>query len=259
MNFIACRVAVLVRLGLDFYKSVWLISPKFLLSTFMKREKMDFTQTSRRIVRRNRLLFITLIVLLLLVAACGPIDDPEVDQTVTAIDQPTALVTAPPQNGPVEESEAYPPPQNNLHEQGEAYPPPPVPEAVIDPDGAYPPPQENLNPPDAYPGPTEVPSGTLLSFDRPITPGSTVVTGEGPSGLLIYIMNVSLMGKLEGSGVIGDDGNFSISMSPLEENVRLGITTDNAMQGLPETNVRPGEGEFNVPQVGYFYDTFVVR
>ena len=72
-------------------------------------------------------------------------------------------------------------------------------------------------------------------------------------------MNISLMGKLEGSGVIGDDGTFSISVSPLEENVRLGITTDNAMQGVPETNVRPGEGEFNVPQVGYFYDTFVVR
>ena len=220
---------------------------------------MYFTPTRRRLEKGKWLYSITLIMLLLLAAACKPVNDQEGEEDDNGVDEPKAVVTAPPQEDPPEENEAYPPPQIALPEENEAYPPPPVPEPIIDPDAAYPPPQELPQPPEAYPGSTDEAEGIILSFERPIKPGSTAVTGDGPPGLFIYIMNVTLMGKLEGSGNIGDDGRFSINVSPLEENIRLGVSTDNAIQGLPEVNVRPGEGEFNVPQVGYFYDTVVVR
>ena len=206
---------------------------------------MYFTPTSHRIISRRWIVSFVLIMLLLLAAACKPVDDQEGEENDNVVDQPTAVVIAPPQNDSPEENEAYPPP--------------PIPEAVVDPDEAYPPPQEILPPPDAYPGPTDASEGTILSFDRPLTPGSTIISGDGPPGLLVHILNVTQMGKLEGSGIIGDDGRFSISVPPLVENVRLGVTTDNAMQSLADANVLPGEGEFSVPQVGYFYDTLMVR
>lgn len=202
---------------------------------------MIFNRTGHRIAPGNWLTTAIFTILLIISVGCGSTADQNGTESENTNDQPTI----PAQDGTPGVNEAYP-----------ALP-------TIDPDesqgSAYPPPEATAIPSDAYPEPDSVPTGIILSLDRPIPPGSTTVTGVGPPGLFIYILNVTLMGEVEGSGVVDENGNFSISVSPLEENVRLGVTTENALQGITEDNIRPGEGEISLPQVGYFYDSAMVR
>jgi hypothetical protein len=44
---------------------------------------------------------------------------------------------------------------------------------------------------------------------------------------------------------------------PLPADTRIGLTTADA--DLVEEGIRPGEGAISVPQVGYFYDSVMVR
>lgn len=211
---------------------------------------MNLISVKRRVGRVRWLLIVPLMLALSFAASCGPAEEQGAENQ-NAVDQlPTATASPTEESG---ESEA-----SGSANEIDAYPPP-VQEASESTAGAYPPPQEPPPTIDAYPAPTEEPDGILLALDRPIPPGSTVVTGEGPPNLLIYIINMTLMGELEGTGLIGEDGKFSVTVPALEENVRVGVTTENGLGGLPDVNIRSGEGGFSVPQVGYFYDSVVVR
>lgn len=99
---------------------------------------------------------------------------------------------------------------------------------------------------------------TLLAFDKPIQPDDTVVTGVGPAGLTVYILNITFMGAELGSGVIGNDGTFAIQVGELQRGTRIGLTADITTIGLTEADIQPGNEEMAMPRVGYFFDTFVL-
>ena len=122
----------------------------------------------------------------------------------------------------------------------------------------YPPPNTLEAPVVAYPPPGETKGGTLLALDKPLSPGDTVVTGVGPPGLTVFILNITFMGEHLGSTIISEDGAFSIEVNPLQPNIRIGLAADIAAISLNPEDIQPGEDQISIPQVGYFYDSFVI-
>jgi hypothetical protein len=100
-------------------------------------------------------------------------------------------------------------------------------------------------------------------LDRPLQAGAVVVSGSGPAGLLINIVNVTDMGSVLGTGSIGPDNRFSISVTPLPGSVRVGvgvIDVGTTGKDLADFNAKDYQGvePLVVPQVGYFLDTVLV-
>ena len=133
-----------------------------------------------------------------------------------------------------------------------------------------------------YPGPTSTPvptqlasypavltstpdnSATALVIDRPVKAGQTTVTGHAVPGIVVAIDNVTSMGDELGSGVVGPDSRFTVTVPPLEANIRLGLfLKDTGSSGkTPDDFNGPqywGPGVMMVPQVGYFQDTVSVQ
>lgn len=126
-------------------------------------------------------------------------------------------------------------------------------------DSGYPPPQPTAYIPsasDAYPV-VETNPGIALMLDKPIAVGATTVSGVGPPGLTVYLMNITLMGEQLGTAVINNEGRFSMQVGPIQPGIRIGLTADVTTVGLTEEDIAPGEGAIQIPQVGYFYDSFV--
>jgi hypothetical protein len=129
---------------------------------------------------------------------------------------------------------------------------------------AYPSPTSQ-GPVEAYPAPpTPDPAAIPLVLDRPLKVGATVVTGGGPAGLVIGIINVTLMGEELGSGIIGPDNRFSVSVPALEASTRIGLAVNDTGSTGRElsdyyTNDYKGPGALMVPQVGYFQDSDMVK
>jgi hypothetical protein len=123
-------------------------------------------------------------------------------------------------------------------------------------DDGYPPPQPTVMPDDSYPAASEE-TGIPFTLDKPIVVGAESVSGVGPPGLTVYIMNVTFMGEQMGTAVVGDDGRFSVPVEPVQPGVRIGLTADVTSIGLTEDDMQPGDGEIAIPQVGYYYDSFV--
>jgi len=109
-----------------------------------------------------------------------------------------------------------------------------------------------------YPSPT-IATGILLALDKPIVINDGVVTGVGPPGLQVHILNITFMGDLMGSGIIEQDGTFTITVPELLVGTRIGLAADVMTIGLQEEDIEPGENTISVPQVGYFYDSYVIR
>jgi hypothetical protein len=131
---------------------------------------------------------------------------------------------------------------------------------AVDPDAPYPPPAPTaiIEQTDAYPA-DGADDGIRLALDKPILPGATEVTGVGPPGLVVYLMNITFMGESVGTGSIGADGTFRIPIMSLEEGNRVGLNADVTTIGLTNDDIQLGEGALSVPQVGFFFDSVVVR
>ncbi len=66
--------------------------------------------------------------------------------------------------------------------------------------------------------------GPDFSINTPLTTSDTVVTGTGPAGVPIILIDASEMGELLGSTVIGEDGTFEFELSEnLTEKHQIGI------------------------------------
>ena len=110
-------------------------------------------------------------------------------------------------------------------------------------------------------------AGAIVPFrlDRPIPVKAQEVTGSGPTGVPIQVVDVTMAGVLLGTGVIDRDGTFTVSLfTPLEARHRIGI----ALGSLAGTKWRDedfyddgfhGDEALNVPQIGFFFDTYMVR
>lgn len=187
-----------------------------------------------------RLQSLVTLLLLGLIAACGPApvptstDDAPALPTATA---PAAATVAAADNG-------YPAPTSPpTAAPGDPYPPlpPTAPPAT-----------------EAYPSP-ENDNRVLFAFDRPISAGDTVITGQGPPGVAVFVRNLTFMGETIGSTAVNEDGTFSLTVQPLPANVRIGLTGNVEARGIAVEDIRPGPGEFSLPQVGYFFDTVLVN
>lgn len=144
----------------------------------------------------------------------------------------------------------YPPPPQDIATQTESYPPPSPTSEVA----SYPPPEQQ----------TAVKSGgPPIQLDKPLKEGSTVITGSGPANLPILIVDVTFMREILAETVIGEDGTFSINLTALSKDHRIGIALSN-LEGTKWENVDLnasgffGEGALQVPTVGFFYDTALV-
>jgi len=113
--------------------------------------------------------------------------------------------------------------------------------------------------PATAPTPT-LPFGPRFTLDRPLLPNSTVVTGQGPAGVPIRIVNVTRAGRELGAGTIGPDGRFSIEVSPLPPGERIGIMLGD-VTGTPfrKEDFLRGEGYVDIPMVGILFDTAMVE
>jgi len=99
----------------------------------------------------------------------------------------------------------------------------------------------------------------LLALDGPIRANDTVISGVGPSGLVVYLLDVTFMGEPLGSAVVSEQGTFKVETDPLPAGIRVGLTADVTEIGLTEADIKPGGGEISIPRVGYFYDSIVVE
>jgi hypothetical protein len=99
--------------------------------------------------------------------------------------------------------------------------------------------------------------GILFAFDRPVKAGDTTLSGVGPPGLEVKILNVTFMGEEIASTRVGDDGHFQIEVPALEPGIRIGLTADVEGSDLAG-QLRPGEDPVNIPQVGYFFDSVII-
>lgn len=112
----------------------------------------------------------------------------------------------------------------------------------------------------AYPSsPTATPTGVLLAIDKPVLEGDTIITGVGPEGLPIQLVNITYFGEELGSTTINADGTFQVEVAPIAAGIRIGLSANAGALGLENGDIRPGDGAINVPQVGYFYDSVVIR
>jgi hypothetical protein len=91
------------------------------------------------------------------------------------------------------------------------------------------------------------------------------VTGQGPAGVPIILQDITFAGRTLASGVIEQDGRFELTLGePLETRHRIGITlgdlsgTQWTLQDFSDERFY-GDDALSVPQVGFFYDTYVVR
>lgn len=193
--------------------------------------------------------YVLLIVAILVLTACAP---PKATQSPTTTQETK-------QEANVEISEKTTPQPEDT-----PYPPPPVVE-VSDTD-PYPPPTIEILPVDAYPAPESsiaIIGDSAFQFNKPIHEGATEITGVGPAGVPILILDITFMGEILGEGLIDDNGTFTINVEPLEKAHRIGISLDN-LEGTQWTQEDfygiefNGEGAMQVPMVGYFYDTIIV-
>jgi hypothetical protein len=103
-----------------------------------------------------------------------------------------------------------------------------------------------------------------FALEQPLTAGMTVVRGTGPAGVPVFIADVTFMGEPLGTGTIGPDGKFNITVPTLESKHRIGL----ALGEMSGTQFKPeqfysaefqGPGAMQLPQVGYFLDTEMVK
>ena len=190
-------------------------------------------------------IFVFLLVILLFVTACSQ------SATTTPI-QLQVENTPKPTNEAAEEP--YPPPGGGL---------PTAPAINL----AYPEPGSGLTTENAaYPAPGESsidPDITPFRLNKPVVAGVTEVSGSGPEGVPIMIVDITLMGNILGQGIIGDDGTFVILVPTLEKDHRIGVALDN-LEATPWstadfTEAYAGDEAYMSPLIGAFFDTALVQ
>lgn len=107
-------------------------------------------------------------------------------------------------------------------------------------------------------------TGKNFKINQPLASGTTEISGEGPKGLTVIIVDVTQMGKLLATVRIDGEGTFNVVTSaPLEANHVIGIQLpDNTRirsDALAKLQQLGGERYRIYPQVGTLYDSVIVR
>lgn len=141
---------------------------------------------------------------------------------------------------------------------GNGYPVPPQQEPTP---GTYPPPivVPTIDPDLPYPPPEPVRT-VVVAFDEPLQAGATEVTGKGLPGLPIILISTSRNGETLGTGRIGQNGLFSITVPPLEKGTVIGAQTgDLAGTGYGPEDLLDCAGCRDLPLIGLLVAQAVVN
>lgn len=121
---------------------------------------------------------------------------------------------------------------------------------------------------ESYPGPgiepaSGGPAGPNFAIDRALKPGDTLVTGRAPRNLTIGIVDITFGGGLLGTGQSNENGDFAVSVDPLLKNHRIGLTLIGTGKTMGEIAIEymayRGEGFVNVPNIGVYLDSVMVK
>ena len=102
--------------------------------------------------------------------------------------------------------------------------------------------------------------GPDFKITLPVSAGDIVVTGTGPVGVPIILVDVSEVGELLGSTVINEDGTFTFELSKgLSGNHQIGLQLgDLTGTDLNENNYVYNEDYYSKPFIGILFDMVLV-
>ena len=109
--------------------------------------------------------------------------------------------------------------------------------------------------------PTSDSASTVTSFniDEPLVPGDTRVSGVGPAGMEIAIVDVTLVNREIGTGTVDQDGTFDIEVSPpLSGGHRIGITIFVTLSEAEAQQIA-GDGARFMGKEGWVYESAIVE
>jgi hypothetical protein len=94
-----------------------------------------------------------------------------------------------------------------------------------------------------------------FQLDRPLVVGATKVTGSGPVGVPIVIMDISYITEI-GRGQVNSKGQFSVEVDPpLREYTLIGIMLDESRESpYSKEQIPCGENCRDQPLVGLLFD-----
>ncbi len=124
-------------------------------------------------------------------------------------------------------------------------------------------PQEIQNPyPYPYPEPPpELPQGPPFTIDGPVTAAEGVVTGSGPAGVPIRIVNITRGAEDIATTTIGDDGRFRATIAgKVTSGDRIGIMLGDT-RGTPfkREDFLSGPGYQDIPFIGIIFASILVE
>ncbi len=120
--------------------------------------------------------------------------------------------------------------------------------------------QNQIQSPVMTPVLTATPSLPPLKLDEPLYAGATQVSGTGPAGVPIIIMDISAMSAI-GSGEVDEKGEFVVEVSPALVSPNLvGIMFDDARTSPYPKETLPCVGTCrDQPLIGLLFDRVVVK
>lgn len=97
----------------------------------------------------------------------------------------------------------------------------------------------------------------VFSIQQPLNQGQTEITGTGPAGVPIRVVDVTHMGDELGAGVIDREGRFSIAVVPLPSGHRVGIMLGEVSDpGRRQALQRGGQ---DIPMIGIVLTSTIVE
>lgn len=103
--------------------------------------------------------------------------------------------------------------------------------------------------------------GPEFEINEPVRGGDFVVSGTGPSGVPIKLVNVSEVGTILGETIIDEYGTFRFELSqPLESGHSIGIQLgDITGTGLNESDFIYSDTYYERPLIGILFDMVSVK
>ncbi len=105
------------------------------------------------------------------------------------------------------------------------------------------------------------PQGPEFSFDSPVKAADEFVTGTGPAGVPIKLVDVSEVGLVMSETLIDNDGVFNFILEePLVSGHTIGIQLgDLENTDFSESDFQYSESYFERPMIGILFDMLVVE
>ncbi len=115
---------------------------------------------------------------------------------------------------------------------------------------------------DPYPPPpySNLPEGPSFKFDQPVRLSAGQVSGTGPAGVPIRVVNITRGATEIGAVTIGPDGTFRVLLSETFVGDRIAIMLgDLSGTGLDRNRFLRGPGYEDWPLIGVLFDSAIVE